>query len=129
MHNIRPGLAWVEEQEVKFVIFCLSALILSGCFSKPVDNIPSIAQDHPANKFYQFVSQNPVTDRVCRDHKGDPSIPMGEISKGEKYERANDLVPGAFRFKDKTSGKKYLGVSYLQYQGFLQIPKLCSWEE
>lgn len=111
--------------------FCFFLILgaLFGCSPKPMADIPEIPKDHPANKFYNFVAQNVVSDRVCRDFQGDPSIPMGEIVKGEKYLKMKELAPGVFRFSDKGTGKKYLGVSFLQYQLFLQIPKLCAWEE
>ena len=70
-----------------------------------------------------------LSDRVCRDDQGDPAIPAGKIEKGEGYTKLGDLTAGAFRFRDNTTGKKYLGVSFLQYSGFLQVPKVCAWEE
>lgn len=103
-------------------------LLTAGC-SAPPPAIPDIPKDHPAQKFYQFVSQNMVSDRVCRDDQGDPGIPMGEIVKGEKYARSAEIVPGVFRFEEKATGKKFLGVSFLQYSGLLQIPKVCAWED
>lgn len=111
-------------------ISVLCMLFLPGCAKKNLPDIPGISKDHPANRFYQFVSQNLVSDRVCRDYQGDPNIPMGEIVEGGKYTKADEeLLPGVFRFKDNATGKIYLGVSFLQYSGFLQVPKLCSWEE
>ncbi|MFH1799695.1 MAG: hypothetical protein ABH891_02445 [Candidatus Omnitrophota bacterium] len=102
---------------------------LTGC-SVPADvNIPSISKDHPANKFYQAAQQGMLADRVCRDKQGDPSIPIGKIEKGEGYTKSSELTAGVFRFRENTTGKQYLGVSFLQYSGFLQIPKVCSWEE
>lgn len=104
------------------------SLMIVGC--RPQDMvIPDISPDHPAQGFYQFVAANLVSDRVCRDHKGDPSIPMGKVAGGEGYTKKRDLSAGAFLFEDNSTQKKYLGVTYLQYQGFLQVPKLCSWEE
>ena len=102
---------------------------LIGC-SAPVNiNIPSIPKDHPANKFYQAAQQGMLADRVCRDDKGDPSIPAGKIAKGEGYTKSSELAAGVFRFRENATGKKYLGVSFLQYNGFLQIPKVCAWED
>ena len=92
-------------------------------------NIPSIPKDHPANKFYQAAQQGMLADRVCRDNKGDPSIPVGKIAKGEGYTKSPELTAGVFRFRENATGKQYLGVSFLQYNGFLQIPKVCAWEE
>lgn len=102
---------------------------LAGCSAAAGTSIPSIPKDHPANKFYQFAQQGMLSDKVCRDNKGDPSIPIGKIEQGEGYSRSADLIPGVFRFTDNASGKKYLGVSYLQYSGMLQLPKVCAWEE
>jgi len=102
---------------------------LAGCLVPTDQKIPSIPKDHPANKFYQFAQQGMLSDKVCRDNKGDPSIPIGKIEQGEGYSRSADLIPGVFRFTDHTSVKKYLGVSYLQYSGMLQLPKVCVWEE
>ncbi len=70
-----------------------------------------------------------LADRVCRDNEGDPSIPMGKIEKSEGYTKSGDLMAGVFRFRENTTGKQYLGVSFLQYNGFLQIPKVCAWED
>jgi len=70
-----------------------------------------------------------LSDRVCRDDQGDPSIPLGRIEKGEGYAKLEDVTAGVIRFRDTASGKKYLGVNFLQYSGFLQIPKICAWEE
>ncbi|MEI7751032.1 MAG: hypothetical protein WCJ71_02975 [Candidatus Omnitrophota bacterium] len=109
-------------------VFILSSL-LTGC-SAPVNaTIPSIPKNHPANKFYQAAQQGMLSDRVCRDNKGDPAIPAGKIVKGEGYTKLAELTAGVFRFRENATGKEYLGVSFLQYSGFLQIPKVCSWEE
>ena len=112
-------------------LFGLSLLLLflAGC-SAPVDNIiPSIPKDHPAQKFYRAAQAGMLADRVCRDNLGDPTIPIGKIEKGEGYTKLGDLTAGVFRFKNNSDGKKYLGISFLQYSGFLQIPKACAWEE
>ncbi|OGX11767.1 MAG: hypothetical protein A2351_06720 [Omnitrophica bacterium RIFOXYB12_FULL_50_7] len=101
---------------------------LAGC-SVPVAQIPGIPKDHPANKFYEAAQQGMLADKVCRDNKGDPSIPTGKIQKGENYTKTEDLTAGVFHFRDNTTGKEYLGVSFLQYSGFLQIPKVCAWSE
>jgi hypothetical protein len=110
-----------------FTTLIFLGAFIAGCSASPA--ISDIPKDHPAQKFYQFVSQNMVSDNVCRDYQGDPRIPMGEIAKGEKYARSKDVVPGVFRFEEKATGKKFLGVSFLQYSGLLQIPKVCAWEE
>ena len=102
---------------------------LIGCSAPANINIPSISKDHPANKFYQAAQQGMLADRVCRDDKGDPSIPAGKIAKGEGYTKSSELTAGVFRFRENATGKKYLGVSFLQYSGFLQIPKVCAWED
>ncbi|HPW76459.1 MAG TPA: hypothetical protein PLK73_00805 [Candidatus Omnitrophota bacterium] len=104
------------------------SLMVVGCHPHDMV-IPDILEDHPAQGFYQFVAANLVSDRVCRDHKGDPSIPMGKVADGDGYTRTRDLTSGAFLFRDNSTQKQYLGVTYLQYQGFLQVPKLCAWEE
>ena len=49
--------------------------------------------------------------------------------KGEGYTKSPELTAGVFLFQENATGKKYLGVSFLQYNGFLQIPKVCAWEE
>lgn len=103
------------------VFFC-------GC-SVPPAQIPGIPKDHPANKFYFAAQQGMLSDRVCRDHQGDPTIPIGKIEKGEGYAKVKDLMAGVSTFREHATGKQYLGVSFLQYSGFLQIPKVCVWEE
>lgn len=105
------------------------AFLIAGCSPPPSETIPSIPKDHPANKFYQAAQQGMLSDKVCRDNRGDPTIPAGKIAKGEGYARSADLTAGVFRFQEKATGKKYLGVSFLQYSGFLQVPKVCAWEE
>ncbi|MFH0984987.1 MAG: hypothetical protein V1882_05565 [Candidatus Omnitrophota bacterium] len=108
---------------------CLGlSILLAGC-SAPPAQILDIPKDHSANKFYQAAQTGMLSDRVCLDHGGDPAIPAGEVKTGEKYTRSGDLAPGVFRFRENATGKRYLGVSFLQYSGFLQIPKICSWEE
>ena len=102
---------------------------LAGCSAPVNGTIPSIPKDHPANKFYQAAQQGMLSDKVCRDNRGDPTIPAGKIVKGEGYTRSSELTAGVFRFRENATGKKYLGVSFLQYSGFLQIPKVCAWEE
>ena len=77
-------------------------------------------KDHPANKFYRAAQTGMLSDRVCRDDQGDPSIPVGKIQAGEGYAKTGDLTAGVFRFHENATGKKYLGVSFLQYSGFLQ---------
>ena len=70
-----------------------------------------------------------LSDRVCRDDKGDPTIPIGKIEKSDGYTKTGDLTAGVLRFRENATGKKYLGVTFLQYNGFLQVPKVCAWEE
>lgn len=104
-------------------------MLFTGCFAPASDPIPSIPKNHPAQKFYRSAQQGMLSDKVCRDDQGDPSIPMGKIEKGEKYTKLAGVTAGVFRFRDKATGKQYLGVSFLQYSGFLQIPKVCAWED
>ncbi|MFA5168230.1 MAG: hypothetical protein WC530_06845 [Candidatus Omnitrophota bacterium] len=93
------------------------------------NTIPSLPKDHPANKFYQAAQQGMLSDKVCRDHGGDPSIPAGKIAESEGYTKSAEVTAGVFRFRETATGKQFLGVSFLQYSGFLQIPKVCAWEE
>ena len=115
--------AWIGS-----TIFLMLCIFLAGCSAQP-SAIPGVPKNHPANKFYQAAQQGMLSDRVCRDNQGDPAIPMGRIEKGEGYTRSGDLTAGVFRFREAATGKRYLGVSFLQYNGFLQIPKVCAWEE
>jgi hypothetical protein len=109
--------------------FMAGVVLLSGC-SAPADiRIPSIPQDHPANEFYRAAQSGMLSDKVCRDNLGNPAIPAGRIEQGEGYTKTGDLTAGVFRFRENATGKNYLGVSFLQYNGFLQIPKVCAWEE
>ena len=103
-------------------------ILAAGC-SVPDPDIRGIPKDHPAQKFYQAAQQGMLSDRVCRDNLGDPAIPVGKIEKNEGYTKTEDLIAGVFRFRDDSTGKKYLGVSFLQRSGFLQLPKICVWED
>ena len=114
----------VKMQSRSFVFL----LFLLGC-SASASEIKNIPKDHPANKFYQAAQQGMLSDRVCRDGQGNPEIPIGKIKQGEGYTKLEDLMPGVFRFRENATGKHYLGVSFLQYSGFLQIPKVCAWED
>ncbi len=109
-------------------VFLGMGVFLAGC-SVPPAQIPEIPEDHPANKFYQAAQQGMLSDKVCLDNQGDPAIPAGKIQKGEGYTKTRELTAGVFRFRENATGKQYLGVSFLQYSGFLQIPKVCAWEE
>lgn len=109
--------------------FIIAMFLVAGCSAPASVTIPSIPKDHPANKFYQAAQQGMLADKVCRDNQGDPAIPAGKIVKNEGYTKTEELTAGVFRFRETSTGKKYLGVSFLQYSGFLQIPKVCSWEE
>ncbi len=112
----------------KFAIGILLGIFAAGC-SVPDPAIPGIPKDHPAQKFYQAAQQGMLSDRVCRDNLGDPEIPIGKIEKNEGYTKAGDLTAGVFRFREDGTEKKYLGVSFLQRSGFLQLPKICAWED
>jgi len=112
-----------------FFCLCFFSFWVAGCSAPGDESIPSIPSDHPANKFYQAAQAGMLSDRVCRDHQGNPDIPVGKIEKGEGYTKTGNLAPGVFRFRETSNGKNYLGVSFLQYTGFLQIPKVCTWEE
>lgn len=105
--------------------FCLT---FAGC-SAPPSVIQGIPKDHPAQKFYQFANQGMLSDKVCRDNSGDPEIPIGKIEKNEGYTKLEELAPGVFRFREDATSKQYLGISFMQYSGFLQMPKVCAWEE
>ncbi|HOE69305.1 MAG TPA: hypothetical protein PK997_01965 [Candidatus Omnitrophota bacterium] len=114
---------------MRYFLFLIAGLLaLTGC-QRSAEKIPGVPDDHPAQGFYRFVSANPVSDRVCREYKGDPSIPAGKVASGEGYTKVRDLASGVVLFTDNATGKRYFGVAYLQYQAFLQIPKLCAWEE
>ena len=117
-----------DRRKVAMTACLVTGIFLAGC-SAPASTIPSIPQDHPAQKFYQAAQQGMLSDKVCRDGQGDPSVPIGKIEKGEGYVKLWDLTAGVFRFREHGTGKSYLAVSFLQYSGFLQIPKVCAWEE
>ncbi len=110
-------------------VLLAAIFFLAGCSAPVNGTIPTIPKDHPANKFYQAAQTGMLSDRVCRDNRGDPAIPAGKIQTGEGYTKIGELIAGVFRFQENATGKKYLGVSFLQYSGFLQIPKVCAWEE
>lgn len=115
---------------VKLAAFLgLLCFFADGCSAPSDKPIPSIAKTHPANKFYQAAQTGMLSDNACRDNLGNPSIPIGKIGKDREYTKFEELTAGVFRFRENASGKQYLGVSFLQYNGFLQIPKICSWEE
>ena len=112
-----------------FSFLSLCSFLGAGCFAPVNTTIPSISKDHPAQKFYQAAQTGMLSDKVCRDNQGDPAIPAGKIAKGEGYTKSAEFTAGVFRFRENATGKEYLGVSFLQYSGFLQIPKVCAWEE
>lgn len=112
----------------RLLIGGLLAVFAAGC-SAPPSTISGISKDHPANDFYQYASRMMISDRSCSDHEGNSSVPMGEIAKGERYTKLEELAPGVFRFRDTMTGKQYLGVTYMRREGFLQLPRLCAWEE
>lgn len=114
----------VRTRFVNLVFF----LLWAGCSKQPTE-IPAIPKDHPAHQFYAHASVSMVSDKVCRDFKGSTEIPMGEVVKGEAYVKSAELAPGVFRFYEKKTGKRYLGVSYLTWHGFLMLPELCVWED
>ncbi len=110
------------------VSFILALSIgLVGCSSPPP--IPGIPGDHAANEFYRHASHSLLSDKSCRKYGGNPDIPMGEIVKGERYLKTQELAPGVFRFTETATGQGYLAVSYMKRSGFLQIPQACVWEE
>ena len=109
-------------------LLILSCLFVFGCSVSP-STIRGIPKEHPAQKFYQAAQQGMLADKVCRDNQGDPTIPIGKIAEGKGYTKSQELMAGVFFFRDDANGKIYLGVSFLQYNGFLQIPKVCAWEE
>ena len=113
---------------MRYFLFLIAGLLaLTGCQRSAEKSTGSPTIIRPG--FYRFVSANPVSDRVCREYKGDPSIPAGKVASGEGDTKVRDLASGVVLFTDNATGKRYFGVAYLQYQAFLQIPKLCAWEE
>lgn len=118
--------------EGKIIKVLSGAAILCVCYggcSKPPGDIPGIPKDHPANQFYFHAAGSMLSDNACRKSQGNPDIPMGEILQGKKYTKLADLAPGVCRFRENATGKIRLGVSYMKWEAFLQMPKLCSWEE
>ena len=113
----------------KFTAQILLVVFFAGCSASVSDTIPLIPKDHPANKFYHSAQLGMLSDKVCRDDQGDPTVPAGKIAEGKGYTKLGDLTAGVFRFRENATGKQYLGVSFLQYSGFLQIPKVCAWEK
>ncbi len=109
-------------------VFLTFFFFLSGC-TVPAPEIPNIPKDHPAQKFYQSAQQGMLSDKVCLDGHGNPAIPMGKIQTGQGYTKQEELTAGVFRFRENATGKIYLGVSFMQYNAFLQVPKVCAWEE
>ncbi len=107
-------------------MFCFLGFF-AGC-SAPSDSIPDIPQNHPAQKFYKSAQTGMLSDKVCKDLNGRVDISASAINEGDKFLKAKDILPGVFLFSPKDSNRKYLGVSFMQYSGFIQIPKVCYWE-
>ncbi len=111
------------------MVLLISGIMAAGCSASVNSAIPQIPKDHPANRFYEAAQQGMLGDKVCLDNKGDPTIPIGKIQGGEGYTKSVEITPGVFYFRNDATSKIYLGVRFLQYTGFLQIPKVCAWED
>ena len=69
------------------------------------------------------------SNKVCKDFNGMTSFPVGEVNEQKGYTKLEILAPGAFRFREEVTGKRYIGVSFLKMEWFLIVPQVCVWEE
>lgn len=95
----------VKDLALHVVTFTVALMLLTiiGCgeSEKPAP----IPKTHPAYGFYQIAKRGPTSVNICESYGGKEIYP-------NDYEVLNILGQGVFTLREKSTGKKYLGVSF-----------------
>jgi len=94
------------------------SLSLNGC-SDSESAVP-IPESHPAFAFYQIAKRGRTTIEACKSHGGIEIYP-------NDYRKLENLDQGIITLRQKSTGKKYLCVSFAE-GGVLLTLKTCCWE-
>ena len=103
---------------IEFIALSLLLLFLEGC-GKPKKAEP-IPKTHPAYGFYQIAKNGPTTVDFCESYGG------SQIHR-DNYEEIENMAEGVFTLREKSTGKKYLGVSF-GVGNVLVVTRTCCWE-
>lgn len=98
----------------------LVLLTIAGCTeANQTEPIP-IPETHPAYDFIQIAKRGPSTLAVCESHGGKEIYPID-------YEILEHIAQGIFILREKSTDKKYLGVSFGEGKVLVTV-KTCCWE-
>jgi len=98
---------------------CLVLLLaIVGCTESREKEV--IPKSHPAYSFHQIARRGPTTVGVCEAHGGREIYP-------NDYEVLEILDQGVVTLREKSTGKKFLGVSFGEGEGLVTLCTCC-WE-
>ena len=102
----------------ELIVLCLLLLFIEGCGkSKKAESIP---KSHTAYSFYHLAKNGPTTVDFCESHGG------RQIDRNN-YKVLENIEEGIFTLREKSTGKKYLGVSF-GVGNVLVATRTCCWE-
>ena len=103
----------------------IGLILLAWACSEPV-KIP-LPKDHPAGGFYQTANAFNVSSQECSKLKGSLEIRPDKIGPNYDYEKLKELAPGLFLVKQKSTGKQFVTVLFMEYGLVTSLPRTCSW--
>ncbi len=104
----------------------LCSIFIAGGCAVPVD-IPSLPKEHPAQGFYQTANTSHVSASECSKLRGSLGIRPDKIGLSGDYEKSKELAPGLFIVRQKSTGKEFVTVLFMEYGLVASMPRTCSW--
>lgn len=87
-----------------------------------------LPEGHPAVDFYQTANSFYVAEKSCGKLDGTLEIRPDKIGPGMDYEKAKEFAPGVYLMRQRSTGKEWISVYFLEYSMAAGIPKACSWD-
>ena len=109
---------------MKHILFVISILVLVGCSGASSN---PLSKDHPGFGFYEVASRGTVSSANCLKLEGSIAIPAAWASEG-RYELVSEKAPGLFQIRDKENDTQHVLIAFMEWSGFIAVPKTCSWE-
>jgi hypothetical protein len=97
----------------------LSILVLNAASCSNDTRSYPVAESHSAYPFYRLASSGPTTLEMCHSFGGIEILPID-------YEKAATLGQGVFTITHKSTGKRFLAISWSE-GGIVSTINTCCW--